>query len=143
MLRQSSVGLGELGGIRRGLLSLAIELIELVDLTQPRQRPLLQLGITFPDTYEITTHVRPAERQHELPLLDLLHRFVGAVAIDHQYALSIIRKVSFRNIVASVGVQHIDNRVFSRKHPEPPTMAVFAVFFREYKPSRLVRLMIG
>ena len=80
--------------------SLAVELIQRANLTQPRQCPLLQLGIAFSDAHEIATHVSPTEDQDKPACLDLFHGLVGAVAVDDQHTLNVRGKVRLGNFVS-------------------------------------------
>ena len=121
--------------------SLAVEPIQLANLTQPRQCPLFQLRVAFSDSHKIATHVSPAEHQNKLACLDLFHGLVGTVAVDDQQTLSVCRKVSFRNFVAASGVEHIDDRVFSGEDPQPPAKAVLPLFFHENEPTCFIRVM--
>ena len=69
---------------------------------------------------------------------DLLHGFVTAVAIDHQYAASSSRKMFLWHIVAAAWVEHVDHRIVAREQPQPPLMTDFTSFFHENSPSRFV-----
>ncbi len=86
-----------------------MELIQRTDATHPLERPRFQRRVGFAHAHKITPHMGPAERQAKMAFLDLLHRFVSAVPIDHQHSGSIVREVPLGNGVAATRIEHVDH----------------------------------
>lgn len=101
VLSQQSISGGEFCRAVFMLQPFAIESVQLLDLPQPCQSPVLQFGKSFSDANKVATHMSPAKCQQKISVFDLLHGFVTAIAIDHQHAASIIRKMFLWHIVAA------------------------------------------
>ena len=131
--------LGCLGFVQEPL---AVEVVQLANAMQPCDSPIDKLRPTLADGDEVATHMGPTERQLHHARLDLGHRLVGRVAIDHEDALGLLRIVSFGHVVRACRLKPKGGRVFAQETPKPPEVADLAFLLDEYRPTGLIRLPI-
>ena len=82
--------------------------------------------------------MRPAEGHQDLETQCLVH----AVTVGIDDAFGVFAQMIAGNLSRAGGLQEKDHRVISDDHPQPPAVALFALYFFKDQPARLIHLPV-